>query len=56
MPQHIRIASKLGEVRLLIQKIEEQLQHPELDAKKRDEWLDNLLDFEGYGERADRHV
>ena len=45
MPQHIRIAMKLGEVRVLIENVEKELQHPETDADRRDHWLDQLLDL-----------
>ena len=46
MPQHIRIAQKLAEVRVLIGQVEAQLDKDDaMDDNQRDEWLDRLLDL-----------
>ena len=45
MPQHIRIAQKLAEVRVLIREVEMELENPDTGRQQRDDWLDRLLDL-----------
>ena len=54
MPQHIRIAMQLSEVRVLISNVEKELDNAETDAKQRDDWLDRLLDLKDMEKELER--